>query len=123
MAVNLNLDQDNNVPIQQLIYLPHHFHKEIKRRIWWICYFFECLMTSRMKLKSWIRNSEMSVPLPCDENIWMDQHHESDRDKEVTEIAIMSSEGNYQGGLTFENWNTGFLVIVYYHPFKSIPIL
>jgi hypothetical protein len=54
----------------------------------------------------------MSVPLPSSEDIWTNQHYIADADKELTQIAVMTSEQDYQGGLTFDDWNTGFLVTV-----------
>jgi hypothetical protein len=112
MAIDMNLDQDSDDLIPELIELPVYIHKEIKRRIWWICYLFECFMSSRMNVTSWIRSSEMGVPLPSSESIWSVPQYFVDQEKELTQIAIMTSEQDYQGGLTFDDWNTGFLVTV-----------
>jgi hypothetical protein len=112
MAIDLSLDQNNDSLIPELTEIPIYMHKEIKRRIWWICYLFESFMTSRMNIGSWIRNSEMRVPLPSSEDVWTVPHYVADEDKELSQIAVMTAEEDYQGGLMFEDWNTGFLVTV-----------
>jgi hypothetical protein len=73
-----------------------------------------------MNITSWIRDSEINVPLPSNEDIWVIHDYTFDKDMELTQIAIISSEGDYQGGLVFDNCNTGFLVIVSYLPILHI---
>jgi hypothetical protein len=112
MAIDLSLDQDSDDLIPEFIELPVHIHKEMKRRIWWMVYIYENFMTSRMNLSSWIRTSEMNVPLPSDESIWEIHQYIQDRDQELVEIALITSEEDFQGGATFEKWNTGFIITV-----------
>ena len=110
MAIDLNLDQESDDLMPELIELPVHMHKEIKRRTWWIVYIYENFMTSRMNLSSWIRNSEMRVPLPSDDVVWETTHQI--RENILPEIALLTSEEDFQGGVTFENWNIGFIITV-----------
>jgi hypothetical protein len=123
MGVHLELYLDTDTLIPELASsLPLRQHKEIKRRIWWFMHLADAFIWQSNGQPKWIDDTTMRVPLQAGENIWTRPPGPPSADEledEETEIALMSSNAIYLGGLTIRSSSSCMLLMVTSVSFSS----
>ena len=118
MAIDLELHLDTAMIVPELAGLPPRFQTEIKRRIWWLIYIADIFVSASNNTPRWTKDQDIRVPLPAPETLWIEgivMTPEAEAERDITSIAIMSSEEEFVGGFQFEDVVSAHIMSVSSH--------
>ena len=115
MALDLQLNRDSDTAIPEFQTLPIRHQREIRRRIWWLCYLADTFVSASNGKPRWIAEELLQVPLPASETIWLPGYYIDPKDeKEIEEnqVGILSSKEIFCGGILFPDYISAHIVLV-----------